>query len=158
LLLLTRWRAVCMVIPLTCVACGTTSNGDSPYGIDGSVPTSATAAGKTCHANSECEGSPAATDLSRVRCIGEVYCADGQCHGDCRTRCEQVRSDVNACSDGAICVPFDSAAAFCSHLPVQCQSAEQCPAYRPVDAGGQQDQWKCEAGLCTYPGFSFSTK
>lgn len=119
------------------------------------VPDGGTTGG-TCTINADCADSAAAQAIQNVRCIGaELYCLQGQCHGDCADSCTAVRTDVNPCPAPRVCAPSMS---VCKIIPIKCQTASNCPKYLPPTADGGIAAWVCEGGICAYPGFQYATQ
>jgi hypothetical protein len=93
------------------------------------------------------------------RCYPKVVaCIDRRCLSTCTDLCEVVDATINPCVDSRrICnqAPANvSATAFCTPLRPSCRDAVDCPIYRPV-VDGEQHEWSCESGFCTYPGVEF---
>lgn len=105
-----------------------------------------------CETNSDCADSEAARWLINKRCPRqEVYCWQSRCVGECSTRCEVVRVDENSCPSPSICGGKDEMQ-FCTWLPIECATAEDCPRVRPGEG-----EWTCEVGLCRFPGWESPT-
>ena len=142
-----------VVIPV-CLACSSGKDAQADSGKDAQTE-------EPCAQNSDCADSAVAAEWAAVKCGSEVYCLSGRCLGHCRELCEAVRTDVNPCGDGGLCVTLyqseQDEVAVCTMLPVACEAAEDCPSYRPeTDAGGSAE-WTCVDGTCAYPGFEYTT-
>lgn len=115
----------------------------------------------SCRTNAECEDSDVARSLAKIKCPSEVYCLNGKCDGACNPSCKDVRSDLNSCGDAGLCVPLpgsgDDPSGLCSLRPIECTSADECPAFKPATAadGGK---WSCDDGICSYPGYTYATR
>lgn len=113
------------------------------------------ASGGACTVNADCADSEAAQAIDNVRCTGfEIYCLDGECHGDCGMACTAVRTDINPCPPPSLCNPeFD----VCKFVPLRCNSPSDCPVYLPPTLDGGTAAWSCDAGFCSYPDFQYAT-
>jgi hypothetical protein len=38
-------------------------------------------------------------------------------------------------------------------VPIACKDPGDCPIYRPGE-----DTWRCEHGICTFPGFKYASE
>jgi hypothetical protein len=116
--------------------------------------------GGACGVNADCLNSPAAKGVSAAKCLTELFCLDGICHGDCTNTCVVVRSDTNPCLAPRLCVTFavGGGISLCEIAPVQCSSVGDCPFVRPLLPDGGQADWTCESGVCRYPGFQYATQ
>ena len=114
--------------------------------------------GNSCRANADCANSEAAHAIAQVKCeFKEVYCLNDTCHGQCRSICIPVRTDVNPCDGGAVCAAANQYGNdFCTMLPVQCSSVADCPEYLPPMDGGIS-AWSCDDGVCTNPAWTYAT-
>jgi hypothetical protein len=50
------------------------------------------------------------------------------------------------------------ALAYCTIMPIPCDAAGDCPAYRVDVPDGSQGEWTCEAGVCHNPGVEYATR
>lgn len=134
----------CVMLLLSC------ADSDAPKGFDSprSHP-SETANGKACKVSADCVGSPAAQEYENIRCISELYCLEGSCYFECRSRCFPARTDENPCEDRGLC---SSTFPFCTRMPVSCKTVEECPTYLPNGEGGV---WECSSGICEFPGYEY---
>lgn len=116
--------------------------------------------GGACTQNADCVGSPAAVAVSAAKCLDEVYCLSGVCHGECTQSCVVVRSDVNPCQAPRLCVkiPAGGGLSLCKIKPVSCATAGDCPLVRLVLPDAGQAEWSCEDGICRYPAFEYATE
>jgi hypothetical protein len=116
----------------------------------------------TCNVNADCVDSQAAKDIEPIRCgPKDLYCLEGTCHGECRELCEVVRDDMNPCSEPRHCVrqgDSSDALSFCTIMPIPCDTADDCPAYRTVLPEGGQGEWSCDDEVCRYPGVEYATQ
>jgi hypothetical protein len=133
-----------------------------PQGFDnGRSDPSSTASGGACKTNVECIGSPADRQFKNVRCRYEIYCSAGSCFAECQELCRSVNEDVSSCGDAGLCQPLGQNIFACTRKPISCTDRMDCPASVPpgvprVDAGA--DAWRCEDGICQYPGYDYQTK
>jgi hypothetical protein len=118
-----------------------------------------------CSVNADCVRSQAAKDIENLRCGGgpDLYCLNGECHGECRTICEPVRTDVNPCPDLRLCaLPVGAlsgdALSHCTITPIECETTRECPLYLPPLSDGGTSEWSCEDGVCRYPELEYTTR
>jgi len=114
----------------------------------------------SCKVNADCADSDTAAEWAQIKCRSEVYCLSGRCKGHCLEPCEDVRTDMNPCTDGGLCAPeYNGAEDYsCTMLPIACDTREDCPRYRPTSDAGTSDEWACVDGVCSYPGLEYATK
>jgi len=98
--------------------------------------------------------------MENIRCFWESYCLNGECRAWCSDQCALLRTDVNPCADGSICVTSfgEPMTGLCHFRPLVCVAAENCPQYRPPLPDGGSGEWSCTDGRCAYPGFSYPTE
>lgn len=108
-----------------------------------------------------CTTSDECWDSREVREVGRcapknVYCLDNTCVAECAEICETVSPELNACADERlICneaTSGDDELAFCTGAKIGCESADDCPLYRPASDGS----WTCDANVCRFPGFHYA--
>jgi hypothetical protein len=112
-----------------------------------------------CRGNADCVNSQAAIDIGRCG-ARDVWCHEGACNASCREPCETVAVDVSSCGTetGLVCNQSERTGqgqlGYCTALPIPCETAADCPAYRPP-ADVEDAAWECLAGICRYPGFEY---
>ena len=112
-----------------------------------------------CKVNADCADSEIAAEFAQTKCISEVYCLSGRCMGHCLESCEDVRTDMNSCTDGGLCAPENHGEFYlCTMLPIACDTREDCPRYTPTSDAGTPDEWACVDSVCSYPGLEYATK
>jgi hypothetical protein len=115
------------------------------------------ASGTRCATHADCENSAEARALGRCA-PQDVYCAAQRCQARCAGSCQVVSPELNPCSDPAlICnepASGDSPVTYCTALPIACQSAGDCPLYRPLPEG----EWACNGNMCRFPGYAYASE
>lgn len=110
----------------------------------------------SCTVHDDCWSDPALTELGR--CGPEALCVNGICRSWCPQVCEIAREDVNPCKDVTlVCndpVEPPGTPGFCVAYPISCETARQCPKYRPTLSG----EWDCIGGTCRFPEFAYASE
>jgi len=107
--------------------------------------------GTACARHTDCTNSQEAMDVGR--CAPEAACVEGHCRAWCPQTCSVALEDVNPCEEGYVCSESVSGVeprTTCRATEIACDSADQCPLYRPGDGA-----WSCEDNICRFPGFSY---
>jgi hypothetical protein len=110
--------------------------------------------GVRCSTSLECRES---AEFARTfgRCVAEVYCLSNRCAGQCLGSCQVVDPLFNPCEgEGQICNESANTVSegLCTALPIACSDADDCPLFRPNDAGA----WQCVERVCRFPGFDYA--
>lgn len=108
-----------------------------------------------CRNECKVSGDCTSAQVRAERCGPELICKSGQCRSRCTPSCVTVSPEVDACEGELICSHSrsdESERGDCVGAPIRCQTAEDCPIYRPSDDG----EWSCVEERCRFPGFEYA--